>query len=133
MTPDNLAAILPPTGTTHRLDLLLQLRAFITEEIAAERRRLATSPEWAWVEAAADLYGLDPSTLLSDARHKSVVKARQIAAWLMREDGLSYPTIGRALNRDHTTAIHSVRCVERDQMMRTLARQLREQGAGEVA
>ena len=56
---------------------------------------------------------------------------RPIAAWLMREDGLSFPTIGRALKRDHTTAMHSVRAVEKQPALLALARQLYSQGIGQ--
>lgn len=126
-----LTDILPEPGTGRRLDALLQLRAFITDEIAAERRRLLTSPEWKWIEAACDLYSIEATDVLGPQRDAKYVKARQIAAWLMREDGLSFPTIGRALKRDHTTAIHSVRAVEKQPALLALARQLYSQGVGQ--
>jgi chromosomal replication initiation ATPase DnaA len=58
-------------------------------------------------------FGVSPSQLLSKDRHKSIARARHVAAWLMRQTGLSFPEIGRALGgRDHTTAMNSVRRVE---------------------
>lgn len=43
--------------------------------------------------------------LLGPVRSASVARARQFAMLLLRERGLSYPEIGRALNRDHTTVM----------------------------
>ena len=42
-------------------------------------------------------------------RRKEVVKVRQVAMYILREDfNISYPLIGNKLGgRDHTTAIHS--------------------------
>jgi chromosomal replication initiator protein len=52
--------------------------------------------------------------LLSKDRHAHIADARHVAAWLLRETGLSYPSIGKVLERDHTTIMHSVRKVERE-------------------
>jgi len=38
--------------------------------------------------------------------------ARQIAAHVAHVHGYSYPQIGRAFGRDHTTVLHSVRKIE---------------------
>lgn len=46
-------------------------------------------------------------------RRKAVVKLRQFAMWRMsRELGWSLTQIGRYFNRDHTTALHSIRTVD---------------------
>jgi chromosomal replication initiator protein len=47
--------------------------------------------------------------LCKKTRHKEVVKPRQLAMYILREDfNISYPTIGQKMGgRDHTTVIHS--------------------------
>lgn len=57
--------------------------------------------------------GLPPGAIVSHDRHGRLIPARFLAAWLLREHGLSYPGIGRALGgRDHTTVIHAVRTAD---------------------
>lgn len=47
---------------------------------------------------------------------RPVVEARQFIAWALRDRWrLSFPHLGRLLNRDHTTMIASVRKVQRAQ------------------
>ena len=50
--------------------------------------------------------------LRSRSRTRRLVPVRNQIAWELRNRGLSYPQIGRILNRDHTAMIHSVRKVE---------------------
>jgi len=61
------------------------------------------------VKAVSDFYDIEEKDLIHRSRKKDVVKPRQIAMYLMREElKSSYPTIGERLGgRDHTTAIHS--------------------------
>lgn len=113
--------------TSARLADLLRMRRFLDAEIAAERQRLATSSTAALVRAAADLYGTNVEAIHSTSREKSVTSARMVACWLLRETGLSYPEIGRAVGRDHTTAMHACRVVASDPPRLALARRLLEQ------
>ena len=68
------------------------------------------------LERAADFYGLREKEILSSTRKKNIVKARQVIAYLAREElKLSFPVIGRRLGgRDHTTAIHSYEKVKKE-------------------
>ena len=61
------------------------------------------------VKAVSDFYDIEERDLMHRSRKKDVVRPRQIAMYLMREElKSSYPTIGERLGgRDHTTAIHS--------------------------
>lgn len=61
------------------------------------------------VKAVSDFYEIEERDLMHRSRKKDVVRPRQIAMYLMREElKSSYPTIGERLGgRDHTTAIHS--------------------------
>ena len=61
------------------------------------------------VGIVADFYGIEKDSIYQKTRRKEVVKHRQIAMYLLREDfKMSFPTIGQKLGgRDHTTVIHS--------------------------
>lgn len=61
----------------------------------------------------AQKYGLRPLHLDSDSRRTDVVRPRQIAMHFCRHlTAHSIPEIGRAFNRDHTTAIHAFEKIE---------------------
>jgi len=68
------------------------------------------------IRAVADFYDLKERDLLSSSRKKEIVRPRQIAMYLLREDlKNSYPFIGRKLGgKDHTTAIHSYEKVSKE-------------------
>ncbi len=56
-----------------------------------------------------NFYQIEESSIYEKTRRKEVVRPRQIAMFLLREDcSISYPLIGQKLGgRDHTTVIHS--------------------------
>jgi chromosomal replication initiator protein len=61
------------------------------------------------VKVVCDFYSIEESFVYEKTRRKEVVKPRQIAMFILREDfNISYPTIGQKLGgRDHTTVMHS--------------------------
>ena len=61
------------------------------------------------LKIVAEFYGLAPDNLIDKTRRKEVVRPRQIAMYILREDfNISFPTIGEKMGgRDHTTVIHS--------------------------
>jgi chromosomal replication initiator protein len=61
------------------------------------------------IKAVAEFYDLKEKHLSENSRKREIVKPRQIAMYLLREDlKSSYPFIGRKLGgKDHTTAIYS--------------------------
>lgn len=61
------------------------------------------------LKSVADFYNISLSDLLKRSRKKEVVKPRQIAMYLLREETkLSFPEIGQKLGgRDHSTVIHA--------------------------
>ena len=67
-------------------------------------------------EAVAGFYDINISDLINRSRKKEIVKPRQIAMYLMREElKSSYPMIGSKLGgRDHTTAIYACEKIERE-------------------
>ncbi len=61
------------------------------------------------VQIVANHYNLSEDVIYEKTRRKEIVRARQVAMYLLREDfNISYPLIGQKLgDRDHTTVIHS--------------------------
>ena len=65
-------------------------------------------PDYVVVDAVATHYGVDQQVLKGRKRDKKTAQARQMAMYLMREDGnMGLTAIGRALGgKDHTTVAH---------------------------
>ena len=58
-------------------------------------------------------YSIDEATLRGTLRNKGTAEARQMAIYLIRKlTNLSTPDIGKELNKDHSTIIHSIKKVE---------------------
>jgi hypothetical protein len=59
-------------------------------------------------------FGFTYEEIRGKDRHKRIAHARNVAAWMMRQLGLSYPEIGAELGgRHHTTAIEAVRRIDK--------------------
>lgn len=109
-----------------RLEQLLTLRANVDQEIDQQRIRIHSIQEakraHGVIEATAHWHSVQPADLISKQRGQWVSAARHVAMWLLRESGMSYPDIGRALGgRDHTTAIWGVKRVETTPALRATA------------
>jgi chromosomal replication initiator protein len=67
-----------------------------------------TSPQTI-LKAVADFYSISANDLIKRSRKKEVVRPRQVAMFLLREETkLSFPEIGQKLGgRDHSTVIHA--------------------------
>ncbi len=61
--------------------------------------------------AAAQIYGVPVSEILGRRRARRMVKPRQLAMAALRELGYSFPEIGGAFQRDHSTAQYACRVV----------------------
>ena len=61
------------------------------------------------IRVISEYYSIGDGAIYEKTRKKEIVRARQVAMYLLREDfNISYPLIGQKLGgRDHTTAIHS--------------------------
>jgi len=69
------------------------------------------------IDAACNLWNVDPAELLSACRKTAVVAARQpIMAVLYHEYRMTLADIGDALDRDHTTVLHGVRVADPDRV-----------------
>lgn len=59
-------------------------------------------------------FNLPPESIKGERREKRFVKARQLTIYILREDfKFSLTQIGRCMNRDHSTVLHSIRSVNR--------------------
>lgn len=68
------------------------------------------------IQAVAEFYDLKDKNLFTPSRKREIVKPRQIAMFLLREDlKCSFPFIGQKLGgKDHTTAIHSYKKINKE-------------------
>ena len=68
------------------------------------------------VKVISDFYNIQEGDIYEKTRKKEVLKPRQIAMFILREDfNISFPTIGQKLGgRDHTTVMHSCEKVQKD-------------------
>jgi len=68
------------------------------------------------IRAVAEFYDLSEKELLQASRKKEIVRPRQIAMYLLREElKCSYPFIGRKFSgKDHTTAIHACEKISKE-------------------
>lgn len=62
-------------------------------------------------------YGIKKEDIIGERRTKNIAQARHIAIYLIRQiTDMSFPGIGRILNRNHTTIISSIETVEKNIM-----------------
>lgn len=68
------------------------------------------------LKAVAEFYDIDERELINHSRKKEIVKPRQIAMYLLREElKSSFPFIGEKLGKkDHTTVIHACKKITAD-------------------
>jgi len=68
------------------------------------------------VKTVSDFYNIEEDSIYEKTRRKDIVKPRQIAMYILREDfDISFPSIGQKMGgRDHTTVIHSFEKVKND-------------------
>lgn len=60
-------------------------------------------------------FGLAVPVLMGESRALHVVRARKVLYRELRESGMSYPSIGRFVGRDHTTVMNGIkRVLKRD-------------------
>jgi chromosomal replication initiator protein len=90
------------------------------------------------INIVADAYNLSPDRMMGRERTRQVALPRQIAMYLMREEGnISLPQIGEALGgRDHTTVMYGCEKIadllERDDQIRRQVIEIREQLYGQA-
>lgn len=85
---------------------------------------IKTSPQ-SVLKAVADFYNITSTDLTKRSRKKEVVKPRQVAMFLLREETkLSFPEIGQKLGgRDHSTVIHACEKIKSESSIDELLKQ----------
>lgn len=61
------------------------------------------------IDAVSEQTGIPAKRILGPRRDAPTARARQIVMYEARLAGLSYPQIGDALGRDHSSVVHGVR------------------------
>ncbi len=91
---------------------LIEIKYFIKNTV--KPKKLLSVKEI--VKVVCSFYNIEEDHLYEKTRRKEVLKPRQIAMFILREDfNISYPTIGQKLGgRDHTTVMHSCDKVKKD-------------------
>lgn len=80
------------------------------DTLAGQRRAMAQI-----IDAVAQVAGITPVEIRSRRRRVALSRPRQMAYWLVRDslELMSWPDIGAAMNKDHTTVMHGVRVIDR--------------------
>jgi len=99
-------------ASLHRRPITVDLAREVLQAVSAGRR---------WPVSFNDVFGvvcdhfsLRPDDLHSKRRSKNVAMPRQLAMYLCRRLlGASFPQVGQAFHRDHSTVIHAVTATER--------------------
>ncbi len=96
--------------------LSLQEAQAALESIISSRRTKQKAAPQEVLKAVAEFYNLPEKELLAKTRKQEVVRPRQIAMYILREEfNYSYPLIGRRFGgKDHTTAIYGVEKVKKE-------------------
>lgn len=67
------------------------------------------------IKSVVEFYGISAGDIVGKIRRKEIVEPRQVAMYLLRDIlDMSYPYIGEKLGKDHTTAIHAVKKINRE-------------------
>lgn len=86
----------------------------LIEQIISKRKQVITASKI--IKEVCSFYDINERHLFERSRRREIVKPRQVAMYLLREDFEgSFPYIGQKFGgRDHTTAIHSYEKIVKD-------------------
>lgn len=100
-----------------------QTKKILATIITSPSRKAASTQQV--IESVASFYNIDINDIVGKSRRKEIVRPRQIAMFLMREElKSSFPLIGQELGgKDHTTAMHAYQKVKREVENEEAARQ----------
>lgn len=89
----------------------LRALALARSSMLAARQQLPVTQ--AIIAATALAFGIAPEDIASRSRSKSIAEARAVVCYVARRcTRMSFPQIGKALDRDHTTVMSAVQRVE---------------------
>jgi chromosomal replication initiator protein len=67
------------------------------------------------IDTVSKYYGVTIAELKGKCRKRRIVKPRQVIMFLLRTKArMVLSDIGEVMNRDHTTVIHSITCIQND-------------------
>lgn len=91
----------------NNLTIDLETTKTLLKNIISSPKKLASPKKI--IKTVAEFYELKEKSLIASSRKKEIVKPRQVAMYLLREElKSSFPFIGRKFGgKDHTTAIHA--------------------------
>lgn len=92
----------------------LEVTKSLLENLINSPKRIVTPNKI--IDAVADFYDIEKKQLFSSSRKREVVRPRQIAMYLLREElENSYPFIGEKFGgKDHTTVIYACEKIEKN-------------------
>lgn len=64
------------------------------------------------IKSVAERNGVSIEAITGPGAYQSIVRVRDEVCWVLRRSGFSYPEIGIAVNRDHTSVMAAVRRFE---------------------
>ncbi|MGW9332702.1 helix-turn-helix domain-containing protein [Bosea sp. NPDC055594] len=105
----------------------------------ASPKAFKPAPTRVVLDVVSQATGISVAALLGDQRVASIIRPRQIACWIMRQETTrSLPQIGQAMGgRDHTTILNAIRRVdqirEQDEVFAALVDDIRDQVKARVA
>ena len=77
----------------------------------SEKQQLASDI----INTVSKYYGVTINELKGKCRKRRIVKPRQVIMFLLRTKArMVLSDIGEVMNRDHTTVIHSITCIQND-------------------
>jgi chromosomal replication initiation ATPase DnaA len=124
VTVDELIAAVVRRDATYVADVLNPLTRHDLEAVAIILADYA-DPTEARIDGALRMAAAAFYTAVDDVvskrRDQPVLDARGVAAYAMHLFGISYPMIGKAINRDHTVAMHGVSRVGSNPRLRHIA------------
>ena len=87
----------------------------MTRDVISINRQKDLSPKQI-LDSVANYYNIKPDEIAGRCRKKKVVKPRQVAIYLLRQEiSLSFPEIGQLIGgRDHSTAIYAVSKIKKE-------------------
>lgn len=67
------------------------------------------------IDTVSSYYGVSIKDIKGKCRKRKIVKPRQVIMFLLRTKArMILSDIGELMNRDHTTVIHSITCIQND-------------------
>ena len=77
----------------------------------SEKQQLASDI----LNTVSNYYGISIEDIKGKCRKRRIVKPRQVIMFLLRTKArMVLSDIGEVMNRDHTTVIHSITCIQND-------------------